>query len=130
MPGQRSRVGHLVMPARLARLAIAVVLAAGGLAVSTQPAAATWEPTLTVVFLSNESFGSGNGHVTSDDGAIDCSWSNRVQSGDCSEHYHFPDFLPDYSSFLTVQPELGSSGCWQDGGTACHEDGAAFNIGF
>lgn len=80
-------------------------------ALSSPTPAYAWERTLTVTFYNGGGYGDGKGHVTSDDGAIDCSYNAGVTTGDCSEPYIFADFLSTYDATLTLDPDPGSYVC-------------------
>src|SRR5215203_734530 len=91
---------------RLAVVALALLLASAGPLVHPTPVAASWSADLSITLS-----GDGNGHVTSDDGAIDCWYGGGVKSGDCSEHYILPDFVPDYPVVVTFTPAADSIAC-------------------
>ena len=110
---------------------VALALAIAGLAATPQPVAASWERTLSVQFAFGENLGDGAGHVTSDDGGIDCTWSGYAASGDCSEHYVLPNFQTSYDVTLTFDPNTGSVACTNvSSGCAATNENAALPIHF
>src|SRR5262245_1907792 len=117
-----ARVGGL---RSLAPVAVAILLAGGGLTLTARPVAAEWLRTLTIDFYTpGGDYGGGKGHVTSDDESIDCSYDTGFESGTCSKIYHFGDFLPDADILVTFTPATGSYVCLST--TAlCQEAGGA-----
>jgi hypothetical protein len=98
-------------------------MSAGGLLLTPAPVAAAWERVLTVDFFSDGNYGNGAGRVTTDDGGIDCTQDRGFESGDCSEHFVFPDFLPYYDVTFTYDPADGSYVCVL-AVMVCYEGGA------
>jgi Divergent InlB B-repeat domain len=97
---------------RVAAATIAAIAIALSSQLAAPPAAqAAWTRNLTIDFYRDVNFGDGRGRVTSDDGAIDCSYDGGSRSGDCSEHYILPDFQTTYVVQLTLDPGVGSSAC-------------------
>ncbi|HEX2550380.1 MAG TPA: hypothetical protein VHK64_02200 [Nocardioidaceae bacterium] len=99
------------IPRSFAVVLAAAALALAGTAVTPRPVAASWEHTLSISLVSSGDLGDGTGRVTSDDGGIDCSWSNFIPSGDCSEHYVLPNFQTSYDVTLTFNPGPGTYAC-------------------
>jgi hypothetical protein len=108
--------------ARLSASVATVLVGVTGLLANPAPAAAAWERTLTISFGAGEGFGDGRGRITSDDGAIDCTWGPGA-TGDCSEHYVFPDFVTSHDVTLTIDPDPGSYAC-RSGVIGCDQSGA------
>lgn len=110
----------------------AATIAALAITLSSQLAAppaahAAWTRTLTIDFYRDVNFGDGRGRVTSDDGAIDCSYDGGSRSGDCSEQYILPDFLTTYLVKLTLNPGIGSSAC-VSGQFGCAAEGVTLTV--
>ena len=101
------------LPRRLAARSAAFSLAFGLLVAGAwlgapRPALAAWQADFAITSVP----GDGKGTVTSDDGNIDCRYDAGALSGDCSEHYVAPDFLPEVVLVVTLTASTGSEGCF------------------